>query len=126
MRMVKANRPVKRALPYVLRSMRNLAIDRHRAAAARPETSISETDELAFIDTGLGDLAQQESTQQIRQALQTLSPDQREIIVLKIYCDQTFRQIAAVLDQPIGTVSSHYTRGLAQLRATFSKEFSRV
>jgi RNA polymerase sigma factor (sigma-70 family) len=50
------------------------------------------------------------------QAIKRLSPDQRAVIVLRFYDDQTLEQVADLLDKPIGTVKSLQHRALARLK----------
>jgi DNA-directed RNA polymerase specialized sigma24 family protein len=45
-----------------------------------------------------------------------ISPDERETIVLKIYDDFTFQEIADLRDVPLPTVASWYRRGLEKLK----------
>lgn len=49
------------------------------------------------------------------QALQDLSPHQREALVLRFYLDLRVADVAALLERPVGTVKSDIHRGLAAL-----------
>lgn len=49
-------------------------------------------------------------------ALRRLSPQQRAVLVLRYYEDQSEAQIAATLGVSTGSVKSHASRGLARLR----------
>jgi RNA polymerase sigma-70 factor (ECF subfamily) len=53
---------------------------------------------------------------QLAEALQSLPPDQREVIALKIDADLTFAQAAEVLGVSINTVASRYRYALEKLR----------
>ena len=53
---------------------------------------------------------------QVRQALKQLSVDDREIICLKDMQDYTYREIAAILDIPVGTVMSRLYGARARFR----------
>ncbi len=55
------------------------------------------------------------------QALDQLSDDERESIVLKIHQGMTFREIAAVRGVSINTAASWYRRGLDKMRAALEK-----
>jgi RNA polymerase sigma-70 factor, ECF subfamily len=53
---------------------------------------------------------------QIRDAIGQLPDDLREVIVLREYEELSYRDIAAVLDCPVGTVMSRLARARAKLR----------
>ncbi len=129
-RLVEQQAPVRDEVPYVMKCLRNLAIDRRRAARLRPThiglDDLATCHEAAFIDTNLADATKRESAERIKQALECLSADRREVIVLKIYANLTFREISAILDRPIGTVTSTYARGLHELRVIHNRELKHV
>ena len=52
----------------------------------------------------------------IHEALETLSEGERTAIELAYFAGYTYRQVAAVLDQPEGTVKSRIRSGLMRLR----------
>ncbi len=53
---------------------------------------------------------------QILQAMRRLTPDQRQVIILKYVEDWTNEQIAQALQKPVGAVKSLQHRGLESLR----------
>ena len=57
-----------------------------------------------------------ERRSRIESALRQLPPEQREVLVLKVWNELTFGQIAATLDIPANTAASRYRYGLAALR----------
>ena len=59
---------------------------------------------------------------EVEHFLQTLSPDERETIILKIYNDFSFQEIANLRQVHLSTVASWYRRGLDELRAFLNKE----
>ena len=52
----------------------------------------------------------------VRQALQQLSPEQREVIELAYYSGLSHSEIAAKLNQPLGTVKTRTRLGMIKLR----------
>ena len=54
--------------------------------------------------------------EQVRAAIQQLSLDFREIILLREYEELSYQEIASVLDCPVGTVMSRLGRARAKLR----------
>ena len=53
---------------------------------------------------------------EVQDALQSLPAEQREVIVLRIWCDMTLQQVADLTDQPVSTLFSRYRAGLAEMR----------
>lgn len=60
----------------------------------------------------------------IQAALQQLPPEQREVVVLKIWGEFTFDQIARTLDIPANTAASRYRYALEGLRRTLASTVS--
>ncbi len=59
--------------------------------------------------------------EQVRKAIQELTVEFREIILLREYEDLSYLEIASVLDCPVGTVMSRLGRARAKLRAALSE-----
>lgn len=92
------------AEPWVVRVAGNLAIDlvRHRQ---RPRGV--PTHNVPGLDAQRVDL---------QRALLTLSPKQREVVVLRYVADLPEAEVAHTLGCSVGTVKTHASRGLASLR----------
>lgn len=60
-------------------------------------------------------LATSDARADLHRALSRLSPDHREVLVLRFVGDLTEQQTADVLDVPIGTVKSRVARALAAI-----------
>jgi len=60
-------------------------------------------------------LIQKESRRQMQQALETLSVEFREVMVMRELEDLSYKQIAGIIGIPIGTVMSRLGRGRKQL-----------
>jgi len=58
-----------------------------------------------------------ESRLAVEKALQELPEDQREVVVLKIFQDLKFEEIAAIQDAPVSTVKSRLYMGFEKLRS---------
>jgi RNA polymerase sigma-70 factor (ECF subfamily) len=62
-------------------------------------------------------LLQQVDSQMVRQALQELPVEFREVVVLREMEGLSYKEIAVVADIPIGTVMSRLKRGRQRLHA---------
>jgi RNA polymerase sigma-70 factor (ECF subfamily) len=56
------------------------------------------------------------SEQRVRSLIESLSPDQRDVLLLRIVADLSLEQTADVLGKKVGAVKSLQHRGLAALR----------
>lgn len=98
---------------YVFSAVRNAAVDQLRRVARNGgDSTIFNGRSPSADDQALTD----EQERLVIEALETLDPDQREVIVLKVYADLTFAQIAQVVAAPLQTVATRYRRGLERLR----------
>jgi RNA polymerase sigma factor (sigma-70 family) len=64
-----------------------------------------------------------EARQAVHQALQKLSPELREAVILRDLQDMDYRDIAAVLKVPEGTVKSRINRGRTELARLLSRTY---
>ena len=61
-------------------------------------------------------LLQSANTQMVRQALEALPIEFREVLVLREFEEMSYRQIASITDLPLGTVMSRLARGRKRLQ----------
>ncbi|HSV27174.1 MAG TPA: RNA polymerase sigma factor [Sedimentisphaerales bacterium] len=99
---------------YVFRSVRNIAIDQIRRNAKLVDLNQDFIFDSSWPDS---DLEANEFRKAVAQVLMILSADERETIVQHIYGGLTFREIAEIRGDPVGTVASWYRRGLAKMKA---------
>jgi RNA polymerase sigma-70 factor (ECF subfamily) len=62
----------------------------------------------------------------VQQALQKLSPELREAVILRDLQDMDYRDIAAALKVPEGTVKSRINRGRTELARVLSRNYKQV
>jgi RNA polymerase sigma-70 factor (ECF subfamily) len=65
-------------------------------------------------------IEEDERAAQIEEALKTLPDYYKEVILLKIWGDLTFEEIAETLDIPMNTAASRYRYALEKLRRTIT------
>jgi RNA polymerase sigma-70 factor, ECF subfamily len=68
----------------------------------------------------------QETAEAVHQALQKLSPELREAVILRDLQDMDYREIATVLRVPDGTVKSRINRGRAELARLLQRTYRQV
>ena len=85
--------------------LRNHRRRKDRTASAEPWLIARETDEPAY-----------DRVEQLQVMLSRLPQAQREVMVLKVYRDKTFQEIARLLDIPLNTAASRYRYGMERLR----------
>jgi RNA polymerase sigma factor (sigma-70 family) len=67
-----------------------------------------------------------EAGETVHRALQKLSPELREAVILRDLQDMDYREIAAVLRVPEGTVKSRINRGRAELARLLQRTYRQV
>jgi RNA polymerase sigma-70 factor (ECF subfamily) len=100
----------------------NLAIDEMRRRRARPSTVSTDTEEETLLELPDMEMDVAEAAllsvtgEQIRSALATLPDAQRSVIELAFYEGLTHQEIAARLNEPIGTIHTRARLALQKLR----------
>lgn len=109
--------------PWLYRIIKNHCLNfvtrRHRHVSLDDENEHREIPSPAA--TPLEDLETGERKRLVRAALDRLSEDHREIIVLKDFKDHSYKEIAGILGVPIGTVMSRLYYARQTLRATIEE-----
>jgi RNA polymerase sigma-70 factor (ECF subfamily) len=106
---------------WLARLTRNLLIDHYRRTRQDRVTDSLEEQLPAVEDRVTAGsrpdaaLAGRETSELLQAALQKLSPDLREAVILRDLQELEYRDIAAVLNVPEGTVKSRLNRGRAEL-----------
>jgi len=104
----------------------NVCRDRLRRRKGRTLVSLDEVDDspaaLAKGPTALELVESRSLAQVVARAMDTLPPEQREVVILKEYQGLTFPEIAEVLDVPVSTVKTRLYRGLDMLRHRLERQ----
>ena len=107
---------------WIFAIARSRAIDRRRGRQRREDRTISFDDPLSNLDPlderALPDhVASFRQTRDLmREAVKTLSPAQRQAVELAFFKGLTHAEIAAKLQQPLGTIKTRIRQGLIRLR----------
>lgn len=99
---------------YVRRAIVHGARRQWRRRAQRPEDLVASTPDTATT-SGEGEVVARAA---ILQALALLTRQQRAVIVLRYFADQSETQTANALGCSVGTVKAHASRGLDRLRTS--------
>ena len=113
--------PARGALrPYLLAQAHRRAIDVVRSESARrtrDERAANAVSPAYVLEDDALNLAVGEK---VREAMTTLSTDQRRAISLAYFGGHSYREVAVILHEPEGTVKSRIHTGLARLRKTLA------
>ncbi len=113
---------------WLARLSRNLLIDHYRRTKLERSTdSIEEQlpmleEKTAMISRTEGLVAGREASELLQGALQKLSPELRETVILRDLEELEYREIAHVLNVPEGTVKSRLNRGRAELARVLRRQ----
>ncbi len=102
-------------LPLVYTTLRRRAIDLARKTdrrTTREEVTTERSEDCWFDDT----IEQKETAWLIERAIKNMPEKFREVVMLKIWSELTFAQIAQTLDIPLNTAASRYRYGLEILK----------
>ena len=106
-------RPLK---PWLYAIAVNLARDHYKQAEFRHTGSMPESLDLAADETPETELLENEQEQEVLAAMRSLPILQREVILLRYCHDLSLKEIAQVVQAPIGTVKSRLSLGLKQIK----------
>jgi RNA polymerase sigma-70 factor, ECF subfamily len=103
---------------WIFRVGLNAAKDLQRSAWRRRVKPLLGADAMPTSDTAspTGGLEEQESLQQLRQALMHLRPEEKEVFLLRQNGELTYEQIAELHNRPVGTVKTQMRSALQKLR----------
>ena len=102
---------------WIMNQTRSRAIDRLRFEqrkkrvnpSGEPVTAAATKDPVETLDV-------REQGRHVREALNVLTPDERQAIEAAFFAELTYPEVAARLQQPLGTVKTRIRSGLAKLR----------
>jgi RNA polymerase sigma-70 factor (ECF subfamily) len=99
-------------LPWVMRIARNLVIDHFRQSRKLPPVpvytnedgeEVSVFDTIASTEEGMSALQQQQLKKNIRDLVAQLPEDQREVVIMRMYYDMSFKEISEFTGVSINT-----------------------
>lgn len=108
-------------LPWAMRIAHNLCVDHFRKVKRTPSIKTSDDRDIFevinFTEDGADvKMMKRQSHDRVRQMLDLLPEDQREVIVLRHYADLSFKEIASLTNCSINTALGRMRYGLINLR----------
>jgi RNA polymerase sigma-70 factor (ECF subfamily) len=112
------------ALSWLMTIGHRKAVDRVRSAEAarRTDTAYEARDQAAPFDQTVDQAHSNLDAQRVHRALATLTGAQRGAIELAYFGGYTHREVASMLDLPLGTAKTRIRDGLIRLRDTLGLE----
>lgn len=108
-----------RGWAFLLASHR--VIDDHRRRSRRPEDVSGDVPDLPATDSTEETVERSEAAQEARALLEHLSPDQREVLLLRIYGEMSIDEVARLTGRSVTGVKALQRRGLGALRKKISR-----
>ena len=118
--------------PWLRTVARNVSVDELRRMRARPVLFHAELEQSGMLQLPddqadvVDSTMKREQRQMIVLALQQLPVEQRRVIELNYFGDRSYKEIAAALNYPIGTVKTRARRGLQKLKQALAMEDPRA
>jgi RNA polymerase sigma factor (sigma-70 family) len=114
-------------LPWAMRIAHNLCVDHFRKVKRTPTIRNSEDRDifevLNFTEDGVDrKMMQRQSHDRVRQMLDLLPADQREVIILRHYAEMSFKEIASLTNCSINTALGRMRYGLINLRKMMTEK----
>jgi len=107
--------PDKSISSWLYRAAHNIVVDHYRRRQFRDHLPLP--DQLVDGDVDLAlEVENRLKAGRVREALETLTPDQRQVITLKFLAGFSNAEIAGIMEKPVGAVKSLQHRGLASLQ----------
>lgn len=108
-------------LPWAMRIAHNLCVDHFRKVKRTPTIKTGDNKDifevLNFTEDGVDTrMMKKQSHDRVREMLDRLPEDQREVIILRHYADMSFKEIASMTNCSINTALGRMRYGLINLR----------
>jgi RNA polymerase sigma-70 factor (ECF subfamily) len=111
----KAEQPAE-ARPYLFKAVRNRALNSRRSGARI--VPLHDHDQQWLVKPQ----GMMEAGIEVERALRDLPPEQREVVLMRVWGEMTLEEIATMLDVPANTVASRYRYALGKLREILKVE----
>ena len=103
---------------------RNRLLDEQRRGRRHPVDALEDADDRTLVAAGdtEGEALARLGSARLLRLLESLTPDQRDVLLLRIVGDLSLEQVAATLHKRVGAVTQLQRRGLTALRRALERE----
>jgi RNA polymerase sigma-70 factor (ECF subfamily) len=123
LRLAQLPQPPREPKPYAFRAVRNVALNLLSSRARRREQPLGSA---AYPVAPIIDGPDRQLLEALRQAVEQLEQESREVVELHLQAALTFQEIADLRGEPLSTVASRYRRALAKLRRSLDAQGERM
>lgn len=114
-------------LPWAMRIAHNLCVDHFRKVKRTPTIKTGDDKDIFEVlnfadDSAETKMMKRQSHDRVRDMLEQLPEDQREVIILRHYADMSFKEIAAATNCSINTALGRMRYGLINLRKMMTQK----
>ena len=114
-------------LPWAMRIAHNLCVDHFRKVKRSPTIRTGEDKDIFEVlnfseECAETKMMKRQSHDRVREMLDKLPEDQREVIILRHYADMSFKEIAAMTNCSINTALGRMRYGLINLRKLMTQK----
>src|SRR5919107_2617441 len=114
-------------LPWAMRIAHNLCVDYFRKVKRTPTIKTGDDQDIFEVlnfteDSAEDKLIKKQSHSRVKDMLDLLPEDQREVIVLRHYADMSFKEIAKMTDCSINTALGRMRYGLLNMRKMLAEK----
>ena len=114
-------------LPWAMRIAHNLCVDHFRKVKRTPTIRNSDDKDIFEVlnfseDSAETKMMKKQSYERVRNMLEHLPEDQREVIILRHYADMSFKEIAAATNCSINTALGRMRYGLINMRKMMTEK----
>jgi RNA polymerase sigma-70 factor (ECF subfamily) len=108
-------------LPWAMRIAHNMCVDHFRKVKRSPTIKNGDDQDIFEVlnfteDNAETNMIKKQSHDRVKELLQLLPEDQREVIILRHYADMSFKEIASLTNCSINTALGRMRYGLINLR----------
>ena len=108
-------------LQWAMRIAYNMCVDQFRRGKRRTKVSSTETFDIFDVlessePTMEGQMIQSQTHSKVRELVDALPPEQREVVILRHYADMSFKEIAALTQVSINTALGRMRYALINMR----------